>query len=326
MNTDHGIPQNPEKKDISVVVFRIISAVSAVFALILPDLGFIAMIAMSACVIFLSSARAPFILSLIPILGLVGVYFRGDVSFLFIGAALYVSSFISGRILLSGGNFHRGLMTFTLVFGATVAAGGTVYCMINGITPADISDYMKTVVHEMMSEAVNSMGQTLPLETAKLLTEQYETVAYTAVIYIPAVAGCGIGLVGILSLRLAGFIHDLTGCDTYPKERRTAVVDRIFAVIYLAALVLGALDVSIVGVCASNVMITLMVPASAAGVAAYRSMIGHRRRIGKRGIPFSLIMLIVSFVFFSPVVGLMILAFTGVFAAFAKKSGFRDPK
>lgn len=304
--------------------YIIISLAAALAACLLPEFGFVSMAVLAACIIFNTSAKAPTLVLLIPIFGIIGVYFRGGVFALCVCAVLFCAATVAGRVLLGGGDFHRGLMSFTFVCFAAAAVGAAVYFGIKGITAEDIADYMKNAVHGIMAKLTESMGQRLSLDTAKLLTEQYEAIAYTAVVYTPSVIGCSIALLGVIALRLAGFLHDLTGCVTYPKEKRIAAVDRIFAVIYSLSLIIGSFDTGIVGACASNIMMILMIPAAAAGVSAYRIMLQNRRMAGRRGIPFSLVMLIVSFVVFSPVVGLMILSFTGIFAAFIKNSAFRN--
>lgn len=313
-------------KKINITVFIIISLVSALAALALPELGFISMTVLAACVIFNTSAKAPAPVLFIPILGMIGVFLRGDVISLCIGAAIFIGSTVSGFVLLHGGDFHRGLMSFILVCFAAAAVGAAVYFSIKGITAEDIAEYMKDKVHDTLAAVTESMGQKLSLDTANLLSEQYEAIAYTAVMYAPAVIGGSVALLGVIAIRITGFIHDLTGSFAYPKEKRSAAVDRIFAVIYFTALILGSFDTGIVGACAANVMMILMIPASAAGVSAYRIMLYRRKMAGRRGIPLSLMMLIISFVIFSPIVGLMILSFTGVFAAFMKNGVSRYPR
>lgn len=302
-----------------VLVTVVAALVAALSALIIPEFGLIAMVVLAVCTVFSASTKAHAIVQLIPVLGIGAAYFRGGAVLAVIAGALWLAALIAGTVLARGGDFHRALMTFILILSAAAAVGAAVYTRMMGISAEDIADAAKTLFHDTMADAVASLGQSLPLDTANLLIEQYEAVAYTAVMYAPAAVGCTAALLGIIAIRIAGFLHDLSGCGFYLKERRGARVDRIFAVIYLVSLFLGSFGTGVIGACAANVMLILMIPASAAGVTAYRLMLRRRREAGVRGVPFSLLMLILSFVIFSPVVGLMILAFTGIFAAFAKK-------
>ncbi len=317
-NSNIGETAAAKKPPVLVTVVAAIAA--ALSALIIPEFGALAMAVLAVCVLFCVSAKAHVIVQLIPVLGLVGAYLRDGALMLGVAGALWLAALIAGAVLARGGDFHRALMTFTLILSAAAVIAATLYTRMNGISAEDISEAAKVLFHDTMADAVESLGQSLPLDTANLLIEQYEAVAYTAVMYAPAAVGCMAALLGVIAIRFAGLLHGLSGCTVYPAERRGARVDRIFAVIYLISLFLGSFDTGIVGACAANVMLILMIPASAAGVTAYRLMLRRRRESGVRGVPFSLLMLILSFVLFSPVVGLMILAFTGVFSAFAKSS------
>lgn len=323
MNTDNterpvGDESAGKKKTPSVFMGILFSLGAALSASVLPELGIVAMVLLSACIIFITSAGfSPYVIA-VSVFGLGVAYGRDGLSMLGIAGAIWLASLAAGYVIRRGGTFHRSLMTFLLAGGAAAAVGGVLFFRVYGITVADVAESVKSYVHDFIAAALESATDTLSLENAALLKEQYEAIAADAVMYIPAVIGMSVAAVGAVGLRLAGFLHTLTGCGTYPLVRRIAAADRVFAVIWLAALLLGATDSGIVGACASNIMLILMVPAAAAGVSSYRFLTARHRLMGKRGVPFSLIMLVFSFVFLSPVVGIMILALTGCFSAFGR--------
>ncbi len=316
MNTEHALHK---KSGPGAVCAVIISLIGAVLALIVPYLGLIAAVALAGCTAFLASSKAPLPVAFIPVLGIVGVFFISDILTLLIVAGVFLAAVISGVSIRYGGDFHRGLMTFILVSCAAAVVCAFSYMSYAKITPEMISDAVEIYVRDYMTYAIESMGDSLSLEAAETLAGQYEAIAAASVMYIPAVIGGLFGIIGLVSLRLAGFIHTLTYSDSYPIEKRIAVPDRVFAVIYIVSVIIGMGDMGVVGASLLNIMIIMTVPACAAGVSAYRILLLRRRLSGRRGLPLSLVMLIFSFVFFTPAVGLMILSLTGVFSAFGKR-------
>ena len=162
----------------------------------------------------------------------------------------------------------------------------------------------------------------LPAQTIALAEERYAAFGEIAVLYLPAAAGFAAVVCGIVSLLFAGMLHSLTGTSSYPAVRRQAVVDPVFATVWLVSLLLGAVDGGAVGICASNIMMIFMLPCAAAGITAYKVQIRERRERGRRGLPFSLIFLIFVSVFASPVTGVMILSVNGALFAYSKKRFF----
>lgn len=327
MNSENNIsPETVQKAETGLVekkpglaVIFIFALLAAVSAALMPEFGYISAIALTATLVFLVSAKTPIPVFIIPFIGIVASAMRGGFVMLGITSVFAVAAIIAGWVIQKGGDFHRALMMFTLVTLAAAVVAVAVYTKIYDISVTDISEVYSAYLNDILSVAVTSAGSKLTLENAELITEQYEAVMQTALLYSPAMLGWIIEICGIVALRLAGLFHDRTGSTLYPKHRRPAVLSRTFAVIYLVSLFVGAVSSDVVGCSAGNIMMILMIPASAAGVSSYREMIGQRKNSGKAGIPPSLMMLIAVFLFMSPAVGIIVLALTGSLSAFKGK-------
>ena len=324
MNKENDISSVVEKKSPSVAAFIIIALIGLAAGALSYSLGVLMMLLYSVVTVFLASAKAPIILQALMIpAAFVPMYFS-DAEFTYVMLTVWLCSVVGGVVIALGGDFHRSVMSFSFVGILSAVAGGTAYLEMRGITVQDVSVWMQGMLHDFLAQAIESAGDAIPLETARLLVSQYEVIAKSAVAYIPAVIGSMIVLFGIIAVWLCGFLHNITRCETYKMKLRVARVDRIFAVIWLASLLLGIVNAGVVGICASNIMLILMLPCAAAGLTEYRIMLFKRRLTGRRGLPFAVITLIIVFVFVSPVVGMMVLSLTGAFGAFTRKTVRRD--
>lgn len=336
MNQDNGFQNadelysgdNEVRPEPPSVVHLIVTAlIAAASAFLMPELGFISMILHSACVIFIVSGGAAVPIQLVPVLGVMSLFFRGGYFYIAAAAAIWAASLTAGVMLRLGRSFQQALMPYILVLLSASAVGGAVFMRIRGITVSDVSEALGNIIHEMMAYAIESAGDSLPLETVYRLMEQEEAMASVAVLFIPAVFGMAVSLAGIFALRLNGLFHTLSGSELYPAVKRIATVDRAFAAVWLLSALLGVLDpVGVVGACASNIMMILLFPAVAAGLFELRVMIVARRLSGRRGLPFFVILLILSFIMMQPIVGFVILALMGTISAFTGKRGRKYEK
>jgi len=294
-------------------------ALAAVAMSVLPELGVIGIVILVASVAYISSARAPLPVMLVPFAGAVLAYFRGGALFAGAVIALVIASAISGYILSRGG-FHRALMAFIFIMLTVSVTAVAVYTKLADVSAAELLETYKSFIHDVIANAVSTAGDKLTLEDAQFMIQQYEEILGTMFIYAPAVLAAGIGIVGVIALRLNGFLHDTTGSIMYPRARRFAIVSKPFAVIYFAAMVISVLDAGIVGLTGVNVMLSLLVPGAAAGVTSMRAAIRERRASGKRGFPFTLLLVILVTLGISVVTGIMVLATLGCIDSLKKKS------
>lgn len=304
----------------SLTALTVCSVAGAAAAILIPELGLAAVTLMIAFITYTVSARAPLPILLIPAAGVALCFVRGGAWFFAVAAAIAVGAVIAGATIGRGGDFMTALMSFTLVELALAAVLAASYMRLRGLTLQGIYNSLTVYVHDAVAGAISTLGDRLTLEEAELMTEQYEAVISSTLVYVPAVISWGIELCAIIALRLTGALHTVTGSVLYPKYRRSAAVSRVFAVIYLVSMLAGAVSSGIVGCSAGNIMLVLMLPAAAAGVSVYHEMLRAHRMRGRRGLPLPLILLAAIFVFMSPVFGTVALALTGVLASFRRRS------
>lgn len=307
------------KRSPSLIAMTACAVAGAVAALLIPELGLAAVILMITFITYTVSVRAPLPILLIPAVGAVLCYIRGGAWLFAVTAAIAVGSVIAGAVIGKGGDFQAALMSFTLTELALAAVLAASYMKLRGLTVQAVYNRFEVYVRDAVAGAIASLGDRLTLEEAQLMTEQYEAVIESTLVYIPAVVSWGIELCAVIALRLTGVLHNVTGSVLYPKHRRSAAVSRAFAVIYLISMLMGAVSSGIVGCSAGNVMLVLMLPAAAAGVSVYREMLRTHRRSGRRGLPIPLILLAAIFIFMSPVFGTVALSLTGALASFKRK-------
>ena len=313
MNKNRNIiPGKPGAK-ITLLFALVALAVSA-----LPELGFVGAAVLSATVVYMASARANFLIMLIPFGGAALSYLRGGVIFAAVTAVVVATSIVSG-LMLNRGGFHRALMAF--VFTATGLTVGAValYTKYLNISASELREAYELFIGDMLAGVLDSAaaaGGRLSLEEAQLMINSYEELLSSMFVYAPAILAAGVGVVGVIALRVNGFLHDITGSIMYPRVRRPAFVSRPFAVVYLAAMFLGALDGGIVGLSAANVMTALLVPGAAAGFTSMKIAIKERRKSGRRGFPVTLLIVILATLGLSVGVGLTVLAVIACMDAF----------
>lgn len=314
INEGHIPEVTPEKAPpvMASVLIAVLCAVLAPFSstLILAPL-------FGAGVTFLFSAKVNVAVRSIPVMGVALSYLFGGIWACAIAAVLWLCAAVCGTIIRLGGDFHRALMgqTFSLLLIAVAGAAAIMY--LYAITVKDIAAFVEGIFAESMSQVLQMYGQALPAETLDAMATDYAEFARLAVLYLPATAGMAAVVYGIISLLICGWFHNVTGTGSY--TRRDPVVDPVFAVIWIVSLFIGAFDGGIAGVVCSNIMMIFLLPCSAAGITSYKAEFRLRRKLGLRGIPFSLILLIAVSVLFSPLSGIMILAINGAFFAFRKK-------
>ncbi len=297
-----------------VLMFAFIAAVSAV---LVPELGLLSPVLISASVIFTISAGANFIIALIPLVGAGAAYFRGGLYVAAVCAVFVIASVISGYTLKKHG-FFRALVMYTLVvYGAAVVAIA-LYTKICDISAAALTDGYRAYFGQILEASISTYSKTIPAENVAALTEMYDLALEVMVLYAPVLLAWLIEICGVISIRLVGFFHNFAGSTMYPLYKRFAFGDRVFGFVFLAALILGFMDNGIVGICAVNVMLVLLVPAVCSGVSVNRRMLAERRERGMRGIPPSLLIVLIS-IFMSPIIGLAVLGFTGAVDALKKK-------
>ena len=304
----------------SLIHLLLYSLISVAVAFAVPELGLLSVILFSACTVFVISSGAALPVQLIPVLGVLSLILRGDYFWVAVMAAVLAASLLAGHRLRLGKTFQQALLPYMLLLIAASAVAAVIYTRKNGITAADISEGMKTLVHDMMAAAIESAGDSIPLDKAYYLMEQHEAMAALAATFLPAAVGMAISLIGILSIRLAGLIHTVSGSEAYPLEKRFAIADPAFSAVWLLSMLVGVLDpAGVAGACASNVMMVLLFPAAAAGITECRFMIVRRRLEGRRGLPFAVLLLIISFITATPGVGIIILGLMGtVFPLFRR--------
>ncbi|MBQ7827368.1 MAG: hypothetical protein IJ386_03800 [Clostridia bacterium] len=300
----------------SLIHLLLYSMISVVAAFFVPELGLLSVILFSACTVFVISSGAALPVQLIPVLGVLSLILRGGYFWMAVMAAVWMASLVAGHRLRLGKTFQQALLPYMLMLISAAAVAAALYTRKYGITADDISDAMKTLVHDMMASAIESAGDTIPLERAYLLMEQHEAVAAVAATFIPAAVGMAISLIGIIALRLAGLFHTVSGSEMYPEKNRLATVDITFTVVWILSMLIGVIDpAGVAGACASNIMMVLLFPAAAAGITECRFMIVRRRLEGRRGLPFAMFFVIISFII-TPGAGLIVLGFMGtVFSA-----------
>jgi len=319
-NKENDIPSAAEKQGPSVGAFVIIALIGAASGALSYSLGVLMMLLYSVVTVFLASAKAPMLLQalLVPA-GLVPLYFR-DAELTYVMLTVWLCSVVGGVVIALGGRFHVSVMAYSFTGFLSAIFGGIVYMQRNGLTVEFICGWVENTVREFMEQMLAAAGDTVPYETARLFAQQYDAIAKSAAAYIPGVVGGMIVLFATAAVILSGILHNITGCKTYRFSRRIPKVDKIYAVLWLASLLVGVIDGGIAGVCASNIMMALMIPCSVAGLTEYKVMLIKRKLMKKRGLPFAIITLIVVFIFVSPVVGVMVLSLTGAFGAFVKES------
>lgn len=325
MNTeDSKAPGAPQAGDVKnqrppFAVGFVLAVISAAAAALTAQAGFFSIIALSAFVIYLSSAGFGVAFFAFPAAGLVlGYFYGGPLSFAAATVAA-AASLCAGFVLRRGGDFHRALMTFTLLAGAAVAIGGAIYTKIYNISASDIYDAYTGYIEKAVNSAVSSSGVNLTLDNARILTDQYEAVMQSALLYLPAVCMWVIEICGLVALRINGLLHDLTGSTLYPVDRRRARVSRVFAVLFIVSLVMGSAMSGLAGSCAGNIMLSLLIPAAAAGFSSIVRNAGNRSRLsGRRGIhPVIILLIILSFIMY-PAMAMIVLALIGAVSSFRK--------
>lgn len=284
----------------------------------------------SAGCVFVASGDAPLPVFLIPFAGVGASFITGGVSTACAGLLIAVVSYIAGRILLRGGDFHRALTVSTaIVYTVAVVAIAVVTFAID-LSAKEFYDmfleYFKAAMNTAVSMAATGVNGSIPLDTVKLLTTQYDLFVRAVILCLPAVLACMIELAAVIVLRINGILHTAAGSTLYPMRKRYAKVDRIFAVLYLVSVALAFLDTGVIGICAMNVFLILMIPAICAGVTEYRRLIRERRMNGMRGLPFQVILLIIVSFALSPAAGVLVLSLTGALAPLKKKDGVNGEK
>lgn len=295
----------------------IMALIAAASAVLMPELGLISLIALSAAVAFITSSKANFLYMLIPVLGIGGAYFRGGLYAVAICSVIALAGLFSGLALRRHG-FFRALLTYTLVVYGLAVAAVAVYTRIYDISATALLDYYRAYFAEIFEASAATYSETVPQENVAQLTEMYELTLDMLVAYASIIPAWIIELCGVAALRLVGLFHNMSGSRMYPLYKRFSYADRVFAVLFSASLLLGFIAGGVVGICAENVVLILMIPAVCAGVSSIRLTMAERRIRGMRGLPISLVIVLVS-VFISPVTGLLVLGFTGALDAFKKK-------
>lgn len=299
----------------ALILVAVVCAITAVF---MPKIGFIAPIVLVAAAMFITSAGANFLILLIPFAGIAGAYFESGLYLVGLGGVMLVGAYLAGFTLKRHG-FHRALMTFTLVvYGAAVIAVA-VYTKIYSITAAELSAAYKSYVGTLIENALAASAGALPAENVELIRQQYDTILELMVLYSPAFLAWIVEICGIVALLINGVCHDFTGSFAYPGYLRIAILDRVYSVIFILAFIVGSVGGGVVGMCAENVMLVLILPAACAGITYIKLNIAERRLRGRRGFPPALLIVLVVSLAMSPVMGVAALAVMGIFEAFKKR-------
>lgn len=304
---------------VSWSTLALFAAFCAIVAVFMPKIGLIAPIVLTATAMYITSAKANFLILMIPFAGVAGAYFEGGVYLAGLSAVMIIGAYFAGFTLRRHG-FHRALITYTLVvYGAAVVAVA-VYTKVYGITTAELSDAYKGYLSSIIDNALSTSATALPAEYAELFREQYDTIIEIMVLYSPAflawlVEGCA-----IVAIILTGVCHDFTGSGAYPRYMRPARLDRIYSVLFIVSFLVGAVGTGVVSACAENVMLVLLVPSACAGVTYIRRNIAERRLMKKRGFPPALLTVLVVSLALSPVMGVLALAIMGAIDSFKKRT------
>ena len=322
MNTDNNISREAEgiavKKRPSVAVTVVFALVSAVMALLISQLGLLPLTVFAAIVTYVTSAASPVIVTLIPLIGIGVTYVTDGIAVVGVALAVFAASYAAGMVIRRGGDFHRAFMAFLFTGITITVAAVAAYTRYYDISAKEIADLYYDYMKDAMETAVASASAKLPMDTAVLLSTQYEEVLRATLLGVPAITSWIIEFFGLIVIRLAGYLHTVTGCTTYPMYRRPATVSRTFAVVYFVSVFLMLTSDGLFGACATNVMLVLMVPAMAAGISSYRRAIVERRMRGMRGFPGSVVLLIFVTLAMSLLAGFIFLSLTGAFSAFGK--------
>ena len=298
--------------------FLLFAAAAAVCAAILPEFGMISFVVISAAVIFCASAKANLLFFLIPLAGVGAAYFRSGIYFAALCGVLVVASFISGQTLRRHG-FFRALIMYTLVVYGAAVAGVAVYMKLHGITPADLSQSLRIYIDGILQMSINSYSNSIPAESLESIMLMYDDALDALVMYSPVILAWVIELCGIACIRIVGVCHNFTGSIHYPLYKRFAYGDKVFAYLFIASALVGTFGSGVVGACAENTMMVLLVPGVCAGIAVNRRAVTERRSKGVRGLPISL-WIIIGCVVMSPIIGLMVLGITGAVDAIKRKT------
>ena len=298
----------------------VITLVSLAAAMLVPELGVFGVIAAAGGVMYVASSRANVFLIVLASSGMILCSLRGD-GIAYVGASAIVGcALVAGIALGLGKSFHVALMAF-VASAAFMAIGGAAF--VFGPGGVNLSDVPPLVEHKLLvfvQTVISASPNALTEDQATALINMYKNLSGYIVLYIPAMVGVAAGVFGVITLRLCGLIHTISGDGLYPMCRRRAVVSRTFAIFYLIATFLFvAGGDGIVGIAAGNIVIFLLVPAAAAGVTAFRRDLAPGARLSRFRALF--ILLSVIFVFVSPGLIVILLSLLGVFAAFGKAPG-----
>lgn len=298
----------------------VIAAVSAMAIPLTPEFGVLSLFIMAGGVMFTVSSRTnPFIL-LIPAAAVPFLFYRAPGFDAVTAMYVFIAAAVSGAVLRHGGRFHTALMAFIATAAVLAAASAVTVFEFGGADLADLAPAVRKRLLDFVQSVVYASPNALTEEQAATLIDMYKNLADYIVMYIPAMLGVAAGLLGALSLRLCGFIHTVAADEAYPMSRRQAVVSRTFAVLYLiATLLFAAGGDGVVGLAAGNIVLFLSVPATAAGITAFRRDLAPGATLSRFRTFF--IVLSVIFVFVSPGLIVILLSLLGVFAAFGKAPG-----
>lgn len=303
-----------------LVAAAVIMLASALAIVTIPESGVFGIVAAAGAVAYVISAKRSPLFLIVPSAALAVLLVRDAKADFTVTATVLVAAAVSGAVLRSGGSFHPALMAFIAAGTLEAALLFAELYLESGITLSDVGDIFAYELAEVVRSAVSSAQSAISEDQAYEILAMYESSADYIALCLPAIFGLCVSAVGAISLRVCGILHTVSRSGEYSMPRRRASVSTVFAVLYIAAMLIFAVDeTGVAGVAAGSIVAFMIIPAFVAGLSSMRRGISRGGRFFR--IRTSLIIAAVILTVASPALIVILLSFIGVTAAFGRTRG-----